>query len=116
MKILLASLFFAIPAFAEPPLLAHIDIVDGARESALALVVPPNGEPSELSVSGPVTTKIRLRRSTLGLEFDVEHIAADHTGFHARGEVPMPPVGKRVVVARVPRPSGGAAEVQLTLK
>ena len=113
MKILFA-LLVSTAALADP--IAHITIVDGSHESELALVLPSSGEPSELTVSGPITTKIRLRKAPSGLEFDVEQAAVDHTSFRARGEVAPPPQGKRVTVARIPRPEGGAAEVQLTLK
>jgi hypothetical protein len=112
----LASVLLAVPAFAEPTVVAHVGIIDGAHESQLAVAVPQNGQPSELSVSGPVSTKVRLRKAELGIEFDVEQIGADHTSFRARGEVPTPPMGKRVVLARIPRAAGGNAEVQLTLR
>ena len=108
-------LLLATPALADP-VVAQVGIVDGAHESQLALAIAENGEPAELSVSGPISTKLKLRKLGQGLEFDVEQIGADHTGFRARGEVPLPPQGKRVIVARVPRPAGGSAEVQLTLK
>jgi hypothetical protein len=119
--VLFSSLIgFSAPAWAEPPpppVLAHVEVVDGGREADYAVAVSATGEPAELTVvgPGPMSTKLRLRRAGVGLEFDVEQTGADHTSFHAHGDLPLPPAGKRVTVARVPRASG-TAEVQLTLK
>jgi hypothetical protein len=100
-----------------PPVLAHVDVVDGKSESDYAVAVSATGEPAELTVvgPGPMSTKLKLRRAGVGIEFDVEQTGADHTSFRAHGDLPLPPAGKRVTVARVPRASG-TAEVQLTLK
>jgi hypothetical protein len=111
---------FSIVARAEaPPLpaLVHVEVVDGGHEADYAVAVSATGEPAELTVigPGPMSTKLRLRRAGVGLEFDVEQTGADHTSFRAHGDLPLPPAGKRVTVARVPRASG-TAEVQLTLK
>jgi hypothetical protein len=122
MRLLLASLLFAAPAllFAAPaladPIVANLDIVGSAQMTSLAVVVPSDGEPAELSISGPVSTHVKLRKAPLGLEFDVEETTADHTSFRARGELAPPPTGKTVTLARVPRPTGGTVEVQLTLR
>jgi hypothetical protein len=113
---LMASLLLGVPAFADPVVVAHVGIIDGAHESQLAVAVPQNGAPSEISVSGPISTKVRLRKAETGIEFDVEQSSNNQTSFRARGEVPTPPSGKRIVLARVPRAAGGNAEVQLTLK
>ena len=111
---------FSLAAWADPPppLVAHIDLVDGNHDTDYAVALSSNGEPAELTVigPGPLSTKLRLRKAGVGLEFDVEQVAADHTSFRAHGDLPLPPSGKRVTVARVPRPTGGAAEVQLTIR
>jgi hypothetical protein len=93
----LASVLFAVPAFAEPVVVAHVGIIDGAHESQLAVAVPQDGQPSELSVSGPVSTKVRLRKAQLGIEFDVEQV----------GSGPITRASARAAKCRRPRRGSG---------
>lgn len=111
----------APPALA--PSLAQLEIAEtqgSARASdELAVFVTPSGEPGELDVSQPggLQTRIKLRLITHGapaVAFNVERVGADHASFAAKGEIALPPAGKKVLLARVPRPTG-AVELWLTL-
>jgi len=119
MKLLLAFALFPALALADPPQVAHVDIVDGKSENELVLALPPSGD-AELAVNGPVSTRVRLHKAALGLEFEVEHVGADHTSFKARGEVVAPQPGKKITLVKIPRVTGekggGSTEVLLTLR
>jgi hypothetical protein len=121
----LAVLFVAGAARAEAPasLLVHVEISDGeghARSSADHAVFIADSEWGELHADSPgaASTHVKLRvvdrPAGPTLLFDVQHVDADKASYSARGSIALPPPGRRVVVARVPR-RGGDAEIALSI-
>jgi hypothetical protein len=125
----LSAAFLALAApharAAEPaqPVLAHLEVVEAKSISDHVVGVAPSSEgmldvdtPSQ---SGSMVTRVRLRYlqakdGTPELAYEVKHVGADKSSWAASGEVTPPPPGKRMLVARVPQPSG-AVELYLTL-
>ena len=94
------------------PALVHVEISDGKRATDYAIYIAPDGEGMLDVGAGPEVTKVKLRVIRRGpgaapvLEFEVNHSGANHLGYTARGEIAPPKPGKRVLIARVPQPSG----------
>jgi hypothetical protein len=110
--LLLAALFLPSIVRADPvpsPMLAHVELVEGKQRTDYAVFIAPDGNGGELKVDAPgqLTTKVDLgmRRGPSGpeLAFSIEHLSPDKSSYTARGEIALPPPGKKVVVARVPR-------------
>jgi hypothetical protein len=106
------------PNSLPPPMLAHLELVDGKQHTDYAVFIGSDGKGSELKVDSPgqLATRVNfeLRRSPEGpaLAFWVEHVGPDKSSYAARGEIALPPVGKKVLAARVPR---GDASVDVLL-
>jgi len=105
------------------PVLAHVEIAEsqgGSRSvDDCAVFVTPSGEPGELVVNQPggQQTRLKLRLVTHAgpaVTFDVERVGADRTSYSARGEIALPPAGKKVLLARVAR-AAGPVEIWLSL-
>ncbi|HZS36279.1 MAG TPA: hypothetical protein VFF06_05605 [Polyangia bacterium] len=111
----------AQPALA--PALAHVEIAEtqGGQRAVddHAVFVTPSGEPGEVVVNQPggQQTRLKLRLVTHGapgVSFEIERVASDRTSYTAKGEIALPPPGKKVLLARVPRASG-PVEIWLSL-
>lgn len=110
----------ADPVPAPPSALVRVQIGPvGSRGSEQALTVGSDGEWGEVQVEGvnAPSTKVRLKlvaRQQPMVAFDVSY-SDKIEKVAARGEVQLPPPGKRVVVARLGRAAGVAEEVAITI-
>jgi hypothetical protein len=122
----LSAAFVALTATdaraAEPaqPVLAHLEVVEGKSVQDHVVGVAPSSEGLlDVDTAGPNVTRVRLRYlqprdGAAELAYEVKHVGADKSSWAAAGEVTPPAPGKRVLVARVPQPTG-AVELYLTL-
>jgi hypothetical protein len=111
----------AARADTPPPasVVAHLEIVSPQRTSEHAISIAPDGDSGSVDADGPgrTNTHVQMRlhtRGGAGISFEVRHVAEDKTTWSAKGDVPPPAPGKKVVVARVPQ-AGGDIELRLSL-
>jgi hypothetical protein len=92
----------------------------GRHVENFTLTVSEN-EPGELRVTVPGVrdTSLKLRfdhpHGVTGLNYEVNQIGSDKQSFSVRGQVGLPPPGKRTVVAHIPLAGEAEAEVALTI-